>query len=105
MVGIAMVGGLVAVLPQLVEQAGGVAWDGTAILQAAQQVDLVLADITVATDLRGYALGERFPELTQLDQGGVGVTPEVTLGHCAQRHELGGVDAKEPEVGRGYGQG
>ena len=63
------------------------------------EVDLVLADFAEVTHLGCHALGQRLTELTQLDQGGVRLTPKIALGQSAQRDKLRGMSSKKAEIG------
>jgi hypothetical protein len=71
--------GVVAGAPNLVEEVADLARDDALVLQAAQQVGLLLVWRGEQSDVGSDQLGQQLGQLPQLQPAGVGVFREVAL--------------------------
>ena len=66
--------------------------------EAAKQIRLLLVRACEQASFCSRELGEQFPELPKLDEGGAGVIAEIPLGQRAKAHELDVMLGKKSEV-------
>ncbi len=93
---------LIADDPHLVKEIGNLGWNHSLEFEAAKQIRLLFVRACEQASFCSRQLGEQFPELPKLDEGGAGVIAKIPLGQRAKAHELHVMLREEAEVRTRY---